>query len=237
MTSAEPWFVGAFGGKMSQEYRRYMSEEWGVEKRGDQPLFEKLCLEGAQAGLSWATILAKRENYRAAFHDFDIDRCAEMTSADVDALVDGDGGVIRHRGKLESVAHNARCVLAMRDEHKDEVPPEHGWFDEFLWSFVDGTPRLNDFESFQQMPCETPASIAMSKALKARGFKFVGPKICYSLMQACGLVIDHPRGTPEWLRAKKKLQATEPAGRDEAPEPRATTPPPTKRPRRASRRH
>mmetsp|Transcript_6347 Transcript_6347/g.16561 ORF Transcript_6347/g.16561 Transcript_6347/m.16561 type:complete len:227 (-) Transcript_6347:694-1374(-) len=215
---AEPWYVDAFGGTMNEGYKTYMAEEWGFEKRGDRPLFEKLCLEGAQAGLSWATILAKRENYRSAFHNFDIERCAAMTDDEITDLVQGDGGVIRHRGKLESVRNNAQRVLDLIAEKADDdeaaATPEHGWFDAFLWNFVDDSPVLNEWTGLKDMPAETPTSIAMSKALKARGFKFVGPKICYSLMQACGLVIDHPKDSPEWLAAKARIEARQtPNGR------------------------
>lgn len=195
---------------MSEEYQRYMSEEWGFEKRGDVPLFEKLCLEGAQAGLSWSTILAKRENYRELFHGFDIETCANMSDDELEAIVNGDGGVIRHRGKIQSVRSNARCVLALIEEKKKndaQQQPEHGWFDDFVWSYVDGTPVLNEFETMKDMPAETEASAQMSKDLKARGFKFVGPKICYSLMQSCGLVVDHLKDTPEWLAARDRIEA------------------------------
>lgn len=205
MSGEAPWFVSAFGGKMSEEYQRYMAEEWGYEKRGDQPLFEKLCLEGAQAGLSWATILAKRDNYRNVFHGFDIERCAAMTDAELSAILEGASGVVRHRGKIASVRHNAQCVLDLIAEHADEPPPPHGWFDDFLWSFVDGTPVLNEWPGLAGMPSETEASRHMAAELKRRGFKFVGPTICYSLMQSCGLVIDHPKDTPEWRAAKLRL--------------------------------
>jgi len=208
----EGWYVAAFGGKMSDEYKAYMATEWGFEKRGDVPLFEKLCLEGQQAGLSWATILAKRANYRRAFHGFDIERCAAMTEADVDALVAStDAGVIRHRGKLASIPHNARKVLELTREAQAEnatsAAPEHGHFDAFLWSFVGGAPRLNALASFSAMPCQTDESRAMAAALKKRGFKFVGPTTCYAFMQSCGLVVDHLRDTPEWRAARDRIHA------------------------------
>jgi len=232
---AKPWFVDAFGGKMSDEYVRYMSEEWGFVKRGDRALFEKLCLEGAQAGLSWATILAKREGYRRAFHNFDVEACAKMSKEDIDALVKGDGSVIRHRGKLDSVVGNANAVLALRDERRDEGrdEPEHGFFDDFLWSFVDHRPQLNAWKTMKDMPCETEASIAMSKALKQRGFKFVGSKICYSLMQSCGFVVDHLYDTPEWHAAKARIDGP---GSEEPPQnERQDEPPKTEKKKAAGR--
>lgn len=188
---------------MSDEYFRYMSEEWGFEKRGDVPLFEKLCLEGAQAGLSWSTILAKRENYREAFHGFDIGKCAEMSDEELDAIVNGDGGVIRHRGKIEAVRNNARCVLDLARDGEEE--PEYGWFDDFIWKYVDYAPVLNEFATMSEMPSKTEVSTQMSKDLKSLGFKFVGPTTCYSLMQSCGLVVDHLRDTPEWLAARDRI--------------------------------
>jgi DNA-3-methyladenine glycosylase I len=197
--------------KMSEEYRYYMRDEWGWEKRGDVPLFENLCLEGAQAGLSWATILAKREAYRKAFRGFDIHACAEMTDDELSYLVEdrtttGPHAIVRHRGKIESVRHNARAMLELIAEAPNGVHP-HGAFDAFLWSFVGGKPQLNRWSTAKEMPTETEEAVAMTKALKARGFKFVGPKICYSLMQSCGMVIDHPMGTPEWTAASLRLEA------------------------------
>jgi DNA-3-methyladenine glycosylase I len=207
------WYGQAFSGSMTDNYRAYMRDEWGWEKRGDVPLFEKLCLEGAQAGLSWATILAKREAYRHAFRGFDIRACAEMTDDDLRYLIEdrstsGPHAIVRHRGKIEAVRHNARKALEIIAEAPAEVPP-HGAFDAFLWAFVGGAPRLNRWSTAKEMPTETDEAIAMAKALKARGFKFVGPKICYSLMQSCGLVVDHPLGTPEWTAASLRLGATE----------------------------
>lgn len=253
-TAHKPWFVDAFGGTMSAEYQRYMSEEWGFEKRGDQPLFEKLCLEGAQAGLSWATILAKRENYRAVFHGFDIKRCAAMTESEIDDIVNGDGGVIRHRGKIQSVVNNACRVMDLIAElGENDEEPQYGWFDHYLWSFVDHRPVLNEWTSLKDMPAETSASIRMATALKKRGFKFVGSKICYSLMQSCGLVVDHLKGTPEWHAAKLRLENRQtlisnmpspvhpitdqkPASRKDVLEPQDHAEKPSKRPRRRCRR-
>ena len=215
---SKAWFEELYSGGMSADYKRYMTDEWGHEKRGDQPLFEKLCLEGAQAGLSWATILAKREGYRAAFRGFDISRCAALTDGDIDRLVNSpQAKVVRHRGKCASVAGNARATLRLIAEESAAAgpratPPPHGWFDAYIWSFVGGEPQLNSWPDRSAIPTESPAAIAMSKALKRRGFAFVGLKICYSLMQSCGLVIDHPKGTPEWERARQRLVLREQLG-------------------------
>mmetsp|Transcript_49416 Transcript_49416/g.164973 ORF Transcript_49416/g.164973 Transcript_49416/m.164973 type:complete len:194 (-) Transcript_49416:237-818(-) len=189
-----------------------MREGWGSEKRGAQPLFEKLCLEGAQAGLSWATILTKREAYRRAFHKFDIKACAAMSAADEERLMQDDGrtgadAIVRNRAKIKSVVKNAQAVLALQREGaaRGGSPPRHGHFDAFLWDFVGGKPRLHDRKTGEACPSKDDVSEEMSRALKARGFGFVGPTICYSLMQSCGLIIDHPAGTPEWEAAKKRL--------------------------------
>ena len=212
--SAPSWFEEMYSGAMSDEYKAYMANEWGHEKRGDEALFEKLSLEGAQAGLSWAVVLAKRDAYRRAFHGFDIEKCAAMTSAEVDKLVTGDGTsgpnvIVRHRGKIQSVVTNAKCVQRLISEAQAAGQhASHGHFDSFLWSFVGGSPMLNDWPNGKAIPSESDVSHAMSKALKARGFAFVGPKCCYSLMQSCGLVIDHPKGTPEWLAASARLTPT-----------------------------
>ena len=208
-TSAAPaWFEALYSGAMSDEYKRYMSEEWAHEKRGDVPLFEKLSLEGAQAGLSWSTILAKREGYRKAFHAFDIDKCAAMGASDVSRLIAAETAtIVRHRGKIESIINNAKCVQRLiADMEAEKRPrPAHGYFDAFLWDFVGGSPTLNSWPDKRAIPSESDTANEMSKALKARGFSFVGPKICYSLMQSCGLIIDHPKGTPEWTAAKLRL--------------------------------
>ena len=190
-----------------------MREEWGFEKRGDRPLFEKLCLEGAQAGLSWATILKKREAYRKAFHNFDIERCAAMSAAELrrlleDTSLSGADAIVRNRAKVESVVSNAKAVLALRREgYGGSAAATHGSFDAFLWDFVGGQPRLHTRRADEPCPSKDATSEAMSAALKARGFRFVGPTICYSLMQSCGLIVDHPAGTPEWETAKRRLAA------------------------------
>ena len=217
-TSAQPtaWYEGLYSGGMSAEYKRYMANEWGWPKRGESALFEKMCLEGPQAGLSWATILAKREAYRAAFHNFEVEALAAMGDADVERLLAGSGGsgdIVRHRGKVSSVFRNARCVLALRAEFaarpsgSQPAWATHGALDEFLWSFVDGSPRLNRWGSRSEIHSKSSDADAMSRELKRRGFSFVGPTMCYSLMQSCGLVIDHPRGTPEWEAARRRVEA------------------------------
>ena len=207
MSPKPAWYEALYSGAMSDEYKTYMANEWAHEKRGDKPLFEKMCLEGAQAGLSWATILAKREGYRKAFHGFDIKKCAAMTSKDVDKLLaTPDATIVRHRGKILSVINNAKCVQALIAEAvASKAKAEHGHFDAFLWSYVDGVPQLNAWPDAKAIPSESETADALSKELKKRGFQFVGPKICYSLMQSCGLIIDHPKGTPEWKAAKERL--------------------------------
>ena len=201
------WFEELYSGAMSEEYKAYMRTEWGAEKRGDQALFEKLSLEGAQAGLSWATILAKREAYRRAFHGFDLEKCAAMTDAEIERLLtDGTTGrdaIVKNRAKVVSVRTNARAILRLIADAEGPAPP-HGHFDAFLWSFVGGTPVINAWPSFADIPSESEVGNAMAKALKAKGFAFVGPKCCYSLMQSCGLVVDHPAGTPEHAAAVKR---------------------------------
>ncbi|AXF61061.1 DNA-3-methyladenine glycosylase I [Leclercia sp. LSNIH6] len=171
-------------GWVSQDplYIAYHDQEWGVPETDGKHLFEMICLEGQQAGLSWITVLKKRENYRQAFHQFDPVLVAGMTSADVDRLV-LDAGIIRHRGKIEAIIGNARAYLAMEENGER--------FSDFVWSFVDNTPQVTQATTLAEIPTSTPASDALSKALKKRGFKFVGTTICYSFMQACGLVNDH----------------------------------------------
>jgi DNA-3-methyladenine glycosylase I len=160
-------------------YVAYHDEEWGAPVRDERILFELLNLEGAQAGLSWATILRKREGYREAFARWDVEAIARFDDRDVEKLL-GNAGIVRHRGKIEAVVGNARALLAL------DVP-----FAELVWSFVDGRPRVNAFRTVEQVPAETPESKAMSKELKRRGFRFTGPTTCYAFMQAAGLVDDH----------------------------------------------
>ncbi|HVT31061.1 MAG TPA: DNA-3-methyladenine glycosylase I [Rhodanobacteraceae bacterium] len=162
--------------------RAYHDTEWGVPLHDDRALFEFLCLEGAQAGLSWRTVLDKRENYRRAFGDFDIGRCAKLADKRIETLL-GDAGLIRNRMKITSVRDNARAALA--------VIGEHGSLDAYLWSFVDGEPIRNAWKRSGDVPATTPVSDRMSKALSKRGFRFVGSTICYAFMQATGMVDDH----------------------------------------------
>jgi len=162
--------------------RRYHDEEWGVPAHDDRLLFEHLILDGAQAGLSWETILKKRDNYRAAFDNFRPDLVALYDQRRIEALL-ADPGIVRNRMKIESAIGNARALLA--------VAEEFGSFDAYVWRFVGGKPRKNDWRSLQEIPPHTPESDAMSKDLKRRGFRFVGSTICYAFMQAAGLVNDH----------------------------------------------
>ncbi|GAA2457003.1 DNA-3-methyladenine glycosylase I [Agromyces soli] len=160
------------------EYSRYHDEEWGTPMRDPVRLFEKLCLEGFQAGLSWITILRRRPVFREVFHGFDPVRVAEMDEHDVERLL-GDARIIRHRGKIEATIQNARATLAL------DAP-----IDELLWSFAP-PPREAPFASFAEVPATTPESTAMSKELRRLGFRFVGPTTMYALMQASGMVDDH----------------------------------------------
>lgn len=160
----------------------YHDTEWGVPVHDDRVRFEFLTLEGAQAGLSWSTVLAKRENYRRAFLDWDVGAIAEFSDADIDRLV-LDAGLIRHRGKLASTVTNAQAFL--------RVQSEFGSFDEYVWRFVGGTPRVNAWKQMRDVPAKTAQSDALSKDLLKRGFKFVGSTICYAYMQATGMVNDH----------------------------------------------
>ena len=163
-------------------YQRYHDLEWGVPLHDDQKLFEFLILEGAQAGLSWITILRKRENYRAAFDNFDATRIAAYNPSKIESLL-LDAGIVRNRLKVQSTVINAQKFL--------EVQNELGSFDKFIWQFVDGRPRQNVWRSMAEAPTHTAESDAMSKELKRRGFKFIGSTICYAYMQATGMVNDH----------------------------------------------
>jgi len=161
---------------------RYHDEEWGVPAHDDRTLFEFLILEGAQAGLSWETILNKRENYRAAFDQFDPGRVAAYDRRKMQRLLK-DPGIVRNRLKISSAVGNAKAFL--------RVAEQFGSFDRYIWRFVDGAPRVNSRKSPRQVPAKTVESDAMSKDLKARGFNFVGSTICYAFMQAVGMVNDH----------------------------------------------
>jgi DNA-3-methyladenine glycosylase I len=163
-------------------YVAYHDDEWGIPVHEDRRLFEFLILEGAQAGLSWLTILKKRENYRKAFHAFDCERIAQYTEADVTRLL-GNAGIVRNRLKIESAIKNARGVLGIKDEH--------GSLDSYLWRYVDGVPKQNARRSMSELPARTALSDTISKDLKKRGLNFVGTTICYAFMQAVGMVNDH----------------------------------------------
>ncbi len=163
-------------------YLAYHDEEWGVPSRDDRHLFELLVLEGAQAGLSWATILHKREGYRRAFAGFDPELVARFGPADVERLL-GNAGIVRNRLKIESALVNARATLAVQEER--------GSLAGYLWDVVGGKPKVNRWTSLGEIPSETEESRALSKDLKRRGFRFVGPTVCYAFMQAAGLVNDH----------------------------------------------
>ncbi|MFC6670582.1 DNA-3-methyladenine glycosylase I [Marinobacterium aestuariivivens] len=160
----------------------YHDREWGRPRNDDRGLFEFLVLEGAQAGLSWRTVLEKRDGYRRHFLDFEPQRVAAIDEAGIAAML-ADPGVIRHRGKLESAVTNARVFL--------ELKARHGSFALFLWQFVDGRPIQNRWRQMSELPAESPESRQLSKELKRQGMKFVGPTICYAYMQAVGLVNDH----------------------------------------------
>ena len=163
-------------------YRAYHDEEWGVPERDDRALYEKLVLDGFQAGLSWITILRKRENFRRAFDGFEPAKIARYSPKKIERLMQ-DAGIVRNRMKIEGAVASARAFL--------DVMEKGAGFSALLWDFVDGAPKVNRFKSVKQVPAETPISKAMSKELAARGFKFVGPTIVYAFMQATGMVNDH----------------------------------------------
>ena len=163
-------------------YKAYHDDEWGVEERDDRKLFEMLLLEGFQAGLSWITILRKRDGFRTAFDGFDPTKIASYDQAKIENLLQ-DSGIVRHRGKVEGAVSSARATLDLMEQP--------GGFSGYLWQFVDGQPVINHFESLKDIPAKTARSEAMSKALKQKGFKFCGPTICYAFMQAVGMVNDH----------------------------------------------
>ena len=166
----------------SELERAYHDEEWGVAVHDDRRLFEFLILEGAQAGLSWSTVLKKREGYRKAFRNFDVGVVSGFSEGDISRLL-ADPGIIRNRLKIRAAIGNARAFLRVREEF--------GRFDDYIWRFVDGTPVRNAWERMTEIPSSTPASDAMSEDLRDRGFKFAGSTICYAFMQAVGMVNDH----------------------------------------------
>ncbi len=172
-----------------QIYQDYHDLEWGLPEHRDQKLFEMINLEGAQAGLSWITILKKRENYRRAFDQFDAQRISRYSERKIASLLQ-DPGIVRNRLKVNAVVSNARAYLAIQEEL--------GSFDEYIWSFVDGKTIVNRWKTLAEVPAKTAKSDAMSKDLKKRGFKFVGSTICYAFMQAVGMVNDHTIDCFRW---------------------------------------
>jgi DNA-3-methyladenine glycosylase I len=175
-------------------YQRYHDEEWGVPVRDDRRLFEKLCLEGAQAGLSWITVLRKRESYRIAFDGFDAQKMVEYDEAKVAELL-ANPGIIRNKLKVRAAISNAGAFLTLVEEE--------GSFSDWLWAFVGDETKVNHRKDMREVPATTPESEAMSKALKKRGFKFVGPTICYAFMQSMGMVDDH---TTDCFRHSRNLK-------------------------------
>jgi len=166
-------------------YQKYHDEEWGIPVHDDKKLFEFLVLEGAQAGLSWITILRKRENYRKAFDDWDYEKIAGYGEDKVEELM-GDEGIVRNRLKIKSAISNAKVFLKIQDEI--------GCFDKYIWGFVEGVPIKNNFKSFREMPASTELSEEISRDLKRRGMNFIGPTIIYAFLQAVGIVDDHEIG-------------------------------------------
>jgi DNA-3-methyladenine glycosylase I len=174
-------------------YVAYHDDEWGVPVHDDRALFEKLLLDGFQAGLSWITILRKRDAFRRAFMNFEPERLVKFGAADITRLMN-DAAIVRNRAKIEGSVASARAWLAVQEE---------GGFARFCWQFVDGKPRQNRWSQSRQIPSETAESRALSKALKARGFTFVGPTIVYAFMQAVGMVNDHLTGCFRYTRVRK----------------------------------
>jgi len=176
-------------------YRQYHDEEWGVPEYGDRALFEKLILDGFQAGLSWRTILYKRENFRRAFDGFDVEKIARYSPKKVERLLQ-DEGIIRSRLKIEATIGNAKSYLKIMESRDDG-------FSGFLWDFVGGEPVVNRWTNFRDAPTKTKEAEAMSKELKRQGFKFCGPTIVYAFMQATGMVNDHEKACPRWKAVQK----------------------------------
>ena len=168
------------------EYQRYHDEEWGKPVRDDYALFEKLCLEGFQAGLSWITILKKRDRFREVFHSFDPEKIARMTNEDISRLM-LDAGIIRNRLKIEATISNAQAWLKIMESGNDG-------FANFIWATVDGITKINQPQTKTDVPSKTKEAEILSKRLKKGGFRFVGPTICYAFMQSMGLVNDHIKG-------------------------------------------
>jgi DNA-3-methyladenine glycosylase I len=186
-------------------YAKYHDKEWGVPNHNDRKLFEMLLLEGAQAGLSWITILKKRENYRKSFDNFDPEKIAGYTGKKIERLLK-DEGIVRNRLKVGAFVLNAKAFLEVRQEFET--------FDRYIWQFVGGVPKLNARRTLKDIPATTPESDAMSRDLKRRGFKFVGSTICYAFMQAVGMVNDHTTGCfRHRYLARVNATAQRPAGR------------------------
>ena len=175
------------------QYVAYHDTEWGVPETDSRALFEKLILDGFQAGLSWITILRKRDNFRSAFDDFEPEIIARYIEKDIQRCL-LDAGIIRHRGKIEATIGNAQAFLNLRDAGQE--------FNDFCWQFVDGKPLINTFKTTQEIPAQTDASRDLSKALKQAGFKFCGPVIVYAFMQAVGMVNDHLIDCPQHGKCK-----------------------------------
>ncbi len=182
LTLSSPTTAPAVSGPKVPWNVPYHDTEWGVPVHDDRTHFEFLVLEGAQAGLSWLTILKKRDGYRRLFADFDAEKVARFTTKRIDKILQ-DPGIVRNRAKVESTVRNAGHFLA--------VQKEFGSFDAYMWTFVGGRPKVNKWRRIEQLPATTPASDALSADLRARGFRFVGPTVCYAHMQAAGLVNDH----------------------------------------------
>lgn len=176
-------------------YRQYHDEDWGVPEYDDRALFEKLILDGFQAGLSWRTILYKRENFRKAFDGFNVEKIARYTPKKIDRLMN-DAGIIRSKTKINAAIGNAQSWLEIM-----EAGP--GSFSDYLWDFVDGKPVVNKLKNYKDHPVKSAASEAMAKSLKANGFKFCGPVIIYAFMQAVGMVNDHEVACPRWKAVQK----------------------------------
>lgn len=176
-------------------YKDYHDNEWGQPLHDDRQLFELLCLEGAQAGLSWYTVLRKRENYRKAFDGFDANKMSKYNEKKIEALLQ-DEGIIRNKLKVNAFVQNAKAFLA--------IQKEFGSFDKYIWQFVGGKPVVNDVKGMGNVPAKTAQSDAMSKDLLKRGFKFVGSTICYAFMQASGMVDDHVNDC--WKKKKSRMR-------------------------------
>jgi DNA-3-methyladenine glycosylase I len=181
----------------SEEMWRYHDLEWGVPVHDDRTHFEFLILEGAQAGLSWSTILRKREGYRRAFASFDAEKVARFTARQIERALD-DPGIVRNRLKVASAVSNARAFL--------QLQREHGSFDDFLWGFYDGKPKVNRWKTSKQIPATSRESDAVARELKRRGFKFAGSTIMYAHLQACGLVNDHLVSCWRWREVRRSTR-------------------------------